>query len=257
MPQIISVEEVRKVKEFLKEIKFNNAKVGIMVETPAAVQLIKEFIREGIDFISFGTNDLTQYTLAVDRGNEQVQDIYNEMHPAVLHQIEYVIKVCKEKNIETSICGQAGSRKEMVKFLVEKGIDSISVNSDMAADIASYISELEKKPESESGTEETKEPKPLPPNIENKTPEEDTNRIVEEEAPKIKGAENAEEIKEEQNMEPALGIINEVEENIEEGAEEIKEIVEKVEEAVGMKPKEKEETKKEEKKREEDILDIF
>jgi pyruvate, water dikinase len=143
MPQIISVQEVQKVKEFLKEIDFTDLQLGIMVETPAAVQMIKEFCAEGINFISFGTNDLTQYMLAVDRGNEQVQDLYNEMHPAVLYQLEFVIRVCKKNNVETSICGQAGSKKEMVKFLVERGIDSISVNADVAKEISDYVSEIE------------------------------------------------------------------------------------------------------------------
>jgi len=142
-PQIISVEEVKKLKEYLKEINFENAQLGIMIETPASVQIIEELCREKIDFISFGTNDLTQYTLAIDRGNEQIQNIYNELHPAILHQIEFVIKICKKYNVETSICGQAGSEKEMVKFLVEQGIDSISVNADVAAEIAEYISNLE------------------------------------------------------------------------------------------------------------------
>ncbi|MCK4553243.1 phosphoenolpyruvate synthase [Candidatus Pacearchaeota archaeon] len=145
LPQIISVEEVRQVKKFLQEINASKIKVGVMVETPAAVQLIRELCDEGIDFISFGTNDLTQYILAVDRGNEQVQNIYNEMHPAILPQLEYVIRVCKRNNVETSICGQAGSKKEMARFLVEKGIDSISVNADMAKEIAKHIAEVEKE----------------------------------------------------------------------------------------------------------------
>ncbi len=145
LPQVISVEEVKKVKEFLKEINFLKAKIGVMVETPAAVQIIKDLIDEGIDFISFGTNDLTQYMLAIDRGNENVQYLYDEMHPAILYQLEYVIRVCKRNNIETSICGQAGSKKEMAKFLVEKGIDSISVNADMAKEISDHIAEVEKE----------------------------------------------------------------------------------------------------------------
>jgi len=66
------------------------------------------------------------------------------MHPAVLHQLEFVIRVCKRNNVETSICGQAGSKKEMVKFLVEKGIDSISVNADVAKEISDYVAEIEK-----------------------------------------------------------------------------------------------------------------
>jgi pyruvate, water dikinase len=143
-PQVISLDELIKAKKIIKEINFENAKIGIMIETPAAVQLIKEFCLEGIDFISFGTNDLTQYMLAVDRGNEQVQHLYDEMNSSILHQIDYVIRVCKRNNVETSICGQAGSKKEMVKFLVEKGIDSISVNADMASEISEYVEEIEK-----------------------------------------------------------------------------------------------------------------
>ena len=145
-PQIISVEEIQKTKEIIKEINFSQIKFGVMVETPAAVQLIREICEEGIDFISFGTNDLTQYILAIDRGNKEVQNIYNEMHPAVLYQLEYVIRVCKRFKVETSICGQSGSRKEMVKFLVSKGIDSISVNADVAKEISDYVAELEKPP---------------------------------------------------------------------------------------------------------------
>jgi len=145
LPQVISVEEIKKVKSILKEIGFSNVKCGVMIETPSAVQIIKEICDEKVDFVSFGTNDLTQYILAVDRGNEKVQHLYNEMHPAVLHQLEYVIRVCKRNNVETSICGQAGSKKEMVKFLVETGIDSISVNADVAKEISDYIAEIENK----------------------------------------------------------------------------------------------------------------
>jgi len=145
LPQVISVEEVKKVKEILKEIDFEKARVGVMVETPAAVQIIRELCDEGIDFISFGTNDLTQYMLAVDRGNREVQHLYDELNPAILYQLEYVIRVCKRNKVETSICGQAGSKKEMVKFLIEKGIDSITVNADAAKEISDYVLELENK----------------------------------------------------------------------------------------------------------------
>ncbi len=198
-PQVISVEEVKKVKVIIKEIGFEKLKVGIMIETPAAVQLIRELCEEGIDFISFGTNDLTQYILAVDRGNEQVQDIYNEMHPAILYQIGYVIRICKKYKVETSICGQAGSRKEMVKFLIEKGIDSITVNADVASEIADYIASLEKErgeePKQYEPQKESKENFVKPLNEE--TIERDIQEIEkkeylkenEEEIPLIKGAE--------------------------------------------------------------------
>ncbi len=144
MPQIIDVEEVKEVKKIIE--KFNaKLKLGIMVETPAAVQIIESLCQEGIKFISFGTNDLTQFTLAIDRGNEKVQYLYNEMNPAVLKQLEHVIEVCKRYNVETSICGQAGSNKEMVEFLVKYGIDSISVNADKAKEISLLVKELEDK----------------------------------------------------------------------------------------------------------------
>ena len=142
-PQVISVEEVKEIKKYLQQIKFDKAKIGIMIETPASVQIIKDLCEEKIDFISFGTNDLTQYLLAVDRGNSAVQHLYNELNPAILYQIAYVIRVCKRYKVETSICGQAGSKKEMVKYLVEQGIDSITTNADMAKEISDYIEEIE------------------------------------------------------------------------------------------------------------------
>ena len=125
---------------------------------------------------------MTQYILAIDRGNEEVQDLYNEMNPAVLYQLEFVIRVCKRNNVETSICGQAGSKKEMVKFLVEKGIDSISVNADAAKEISDYISELEKQ--------RGEEPRQYQPE---KTKEKVETPIEEREIPKINGIEKDEE----------------------------------------------------------------
>ncbi len=177
LPQVILVEEVKKVKEILKQIDFLDAKVGVMIETPAAVQLINDLCEEGIKFISFGTNDLTQYMLAIDRGNEEVQHLYNEMHPAILYQLQYVIRVCKRKGVESSICGQAGSKKEMARFLVEAGIDSITVNADMAKEISEYVAEVEKsvvagtdkeprKYQPDEKSEEKTEAKHIPPKIE-------------------------------------------------------------------------------------------
>jgi pyruvate, water dikinase len=145
-PQIISIDEIRKLKEIFKEMKMDNVQFGVMIETPASTTIIKDICQEGIDFISFGTNDLTQYTLAIDRGNEDVQYLYDEMNWAVLKQISRVIRECKQHNVETSICGQAGSKKEMVEFLVKQGIDSISVNADVAKEISEFVRDLEGKP---------------------------------------------------------------------------------------------------------------
>lgn len=128
-------------------LNHSHIKFGIMVETPAAAILIKDICDVGIDFISFGTNDLTQFTLAIDRGNENVQDLYDETSWAIKKQISRVIRECHahEPRVETSICGQAGSEKAMVEFLVKAGIDSISVNADVAKEISEFVRDLESK----------------------------------------------------------------------------------------------------------------
>jgi pyruvate, water dikinase len=145
MPQIISVSEVVEAKKIREELDMQNIKIGIMVETPAACFIINELLEQKVDFISFGTNDLTQYVLAVDRGNELAQYLYDEMHPAVSVAMKRVLKACQRNGVESSICGQAGSKKEMVKFLFENGIKSISVNADAVHEISSFVAEMESK----------------------------------------------------------------------------------------------------------------
>ncbi len=144
IPQVINVSEIKETKALASELKMpENVAIGIMVETPAAVQIIGDLCEEGISFVSFGTNDLTQYMLAIDRNNSNVQDLYSEMHPAVLSALSYVIRKCRKYKIETSICGQAGSREEMARFLVKEGIDSISVNADAAEKVSKIVAEIE------------------------------------------------------------------------------------------------------------------
>ncbi len=198
MPQIISPEEVRKTKEYMNEVGFHdNIKLGIMVETPAAVQVIEEMCDEGIKFVSFGTNDLTQFTLALDRGNEDCQTLYNEMHPAIIRQIQHVIRVCKERGVETSICGQAGSRKEMARILVKSGIDSISVNADAAGDVSLAIKELEESMEQEKNVVEQKDTiEEKPKEIEVPVPSQDDNITQENTAEKHVTAQPVEDYKE-------------------------------------------------------------
>jgi len=148
-PQIINLAEVKAAKQILEELQIignPNIKWGVMIETPAAVMIIKEICQQGINFISFGTNDLTQYTLAIDRGNEEVQYLYDEMDSAVLKQISRVIRECRSAKVETSICGQAASKKEMVEYLVGQGINSLSVNADAAFEISKFVQELEERP---------------------------------------------------------------------------------------------------------------
>jgi len=166
MPQIINIDEVFQVKDLIDKLKIKNLKLGVMIETPAAVQVIEDLCKSGIEFISFGTNDLTQYTLAIDRGNEEVQYLYDEMNPAVLSQLVHVISVCKENNVETSICGQAASSEKMVEFLVKQGIDSLSVNADKAYDISVLVKRLEDKGLRGSEAEEAKEEKKVGKKIE-------------------------------------------------------------------------------------------
>ena len=148
LPLVISVEEIKKSKDILREFGLEPQKdieFGVMIETPASVQIIEEICKEGIDFISFGTNDLTQFTLAIDRDNARVAKLYSEKHPAVLRQIKYVIDTCKKYDVETSICGQAGSDPEMAEILVKMGIDSITANVDAVHKIRNIVARIEKK----------------------------------------------------------------------------------------------------------------
>lgn len=146
LPMVQHVREFQKAKAIMFEenLDLENIDIGIMVETPGAALTIEDFIEDGIDFISFGTNDLTQYTLAVDRNNENVAGLYSELHPAILKLIEYVVERCNEAGVKTSICGQAGSYPEMAKRLVEIGITSISANIDAVATVRETVARSEK-----------------------------------------------------------------------------------------------------------------
>ncbi|MEM4496386.1 MAG: pyruvate, water dikinase [Archaeoglobaceae archaeon] len=147
LPLVISPEEVRRAKQIAIEegLPIDKIDFGIMVEIPAAALIIEDIIKEGIDFVSLGTNDLTQYTLAVDRNNELVAHLYNEFHPAVMKLIERTIKICKEHGVKTSVCGQAGSNPEFVAKLVEMGIDSVSANPDAVHRIRETVARVERK----------------------------------------------------------------------------------------------------------------
>ncbi len=148
IPLSQSPDELKKSKELAEEIGLRPHKdvdFGIMVETPAAALTIEDFIDVGLDFISLGTNDLTQYTLAVDRNNELVAKNYSEEHPAVLKLIERTIIKCNEAGVKTSICGQAGSKPHIVEKLVEIGINSVSANTDAVVDVRHAVARAEQK----------------------------------------------------------------------------------------------------------------
>ncbi len=145
LPFVQSLEEVLGAKKIATEVGLPAAvDIGVMVETPGAVWVIDELIPH-IKFVSFGTNDLTQLTLGMDRNNERVQKNFTELHPAILRQLEYVIKKCKPAGVRTSICGQAASNPDMVKKLIWYGIDSVSANIDAVAEIRKVVIEEEKK----------------------------------------------------------------------------------------------------------------
>jgi len=118
---------------------------GVMIETPASAFGVEDILAEGVDFVSFGTNDLTQYVLAVDRNNEHVSDRFDELHPTILEIMGDTIDACREAGVDTSICGQAGSHPDMVDFLVRKGITSISANIDAVADVFETVDRVEEQ----------------------------------------------------------------------------------------------------------------
>ncbi|WP_277553259.1 phosphoenolpyruvate synthase [Halobaculum limi] len=146
-PLVNDASDVEAAVEHMRAVGISPEKRrwGVMIETPASALCIEELAECGIDFASFGTNDLTQYTLAVDRNNGNVADRFDELHPAVLSLIGDVIDTCREMDVDTSICGQAGSKPAMVDFLVEKGVTSISANIDAVRDVQHEVKRTEQK----------------------------------------------------------------------------------------------------------------
>ncbi len=148
LPFVQSTEEISKAKKLAGQLGVElgkGMKFGAMIETPASVWIIDDIIKQGVNFISFGTNDLTQLTLGIDRNNERIQKWFTEMHPAILAQCAFVIDRCRKSGIETGICGQAGSNPEMVRILVKSGISSVSANIDAVEQIRKVVAETEKE----------------------------------------------------------------------------------------------------------------
>ncbi|WP_293032578.1 phosphoenolpyruvate synthase [Natronococcus sp.] len=146
-PLVNDAEDVYRTKRLMTDAGIDPEKRtwGVMIETPASALAVEGMAEAGIDFASFGTNDLTQYTLAVDRNNEHVADRFDELHPSVLRLIADVIETCREHDVDTSICGQAGSKPEMVQFLVNEGVHSISANIDAVRDVQHEVKRVEQK----------------------------------------------------------------------------------------------------------------
>jgi pyruvate,water dikinase len=146
-PMVSHPDQFVQAKEMMRGwgVDVENVTLGIMIEIPSSAILIEDFLASGIKFASFGTNDLIQYTLAIDRNNENVATMYEPKHPAVLHLIHTAIQTCREYGVECSICGQAGSDPKMVEWLVEHGIASVSANIDAIAKIRETVARTEKR----------------------------------------------------------------------------------------------------------------
>jgi pyruvate,water dikinase len=144
-PMVSHPDEFVSARNMMEEwgVDVEAATLGVMIEIPSSAILIDDFIRVGIRFASFGTNDLIQYTLAIDRNNENVASMYRPKHPAVLKLIHDAIQACRRNNIECSICGQAGSEPPMVEWLVQQGIASVSANIDAVAKIRETVARTE------------------------------------------------------------------------------------------------------------------
>jgi len=138
LPMISSIEELRKSKEIIEEvkqelktknIKFNeNIEVGIMVEIPSSAVMADEFAKE-CDFFSIGTNDLIQYTIAVERGNEKLVNLYSHFNPAVIHLIKSAIDGAHKNGILCGMCGEAAGDVKFIPLLVGLGLDEFSMNA--------------------------------------------------------------------------------------------------------------------------------
>ncbi len=148
-PMIISVDEVLKIKEIAEEVKeelkaegipFGEVEQGIMIETPAAA-MISDLLAPHVDFFSVGTNDLTQYTLAIDRQNAKLDDIYDAHHEAILRLIGMVIDNAHKNGIWAGICGELGADTTLTKRLVDMGIDELSVSPSMLLRVKKAIRE--------------------------------------------------------------------------------------------------------------------
>lgn len=151
-PMIISVKEVLKIKEIIAEVKAElkeegipykeDVELGIMIETPAAVMVSRELAKE-VDFFSVGTNDLTQYTLAIDRQNSKLDEFYDPHHPAVLAMIKMAAENAHAEGAWIGICGELGADLELTEEFLEMGLDELSVSPSMVLPLRKRIRECE------------------------------------------------------------------------------------------------------------------
>lgn len=157
-PMIISVDELRKIKTIVAEIRqelteqgvaFGEPKQGIMIETPAAVMMSEELAKE-VDFFSIGTNDLTQYTLAIDRQNPKLDAFYDPHHPAVLRMIQIVVENAHKAGIWAGICGELGADTTLTRRFLAMGVDELSMSPGSILPVRKIILETDVTKEREN-----------------------------------------------------------------------------------------------------------
>lgn len=150
-PMITSTEEVKKIYEIVaeveeelkaQEIQYKIPEQGIMIETPAAA-IISDKLAEMVDFFSIGTNDLTQYTLAIDRQNEKLDEFYNPHHEAILRMIQMVVDNAHKEGIWAGICGELGADTTLTERFVEMGLDELSVSPTFVLPVRKIVREME------------------------------------------------------------------------------------------------------------------
>ncbi|MDD3219807.1 MAG: phosphoenolpyruvate--protein phosphotransferase [Lachnospiraceae bacterium] len=149
-PMIISIAEVKQIKEIIKEVKeelsksgipFKECEIGVMIETPAAV-MISDLLAKEVDFFSIGTNDLTQYTLAIDRQNPKLDNIYDSHHEAILRMIKMVVDQGHKENCWVGICGELGADITLTERFLEMGVDELSVSPSMILRVRDCIRKI-------------------------------------------------------------------------------------------------------------------
>jgi phosphotransferase system enzyme I (PtsI) len=148
-PMITSVGEVHRIKEIMEEVKqeldsqqiaYGDVMQGVMIETPAAVMISEELAKE-VDFFSIGTNDLTQYTLAIDRQNPKLDAFYDAHHPAVLRMIRMTVENAHKAGIWCGICGELGADTTLTEQFLRMGVDELSVSPGRVLPIRKIIRE--------------------------------------------------------------------------------------------------------------------
>ena len=151
-PMIISVKEVLQIKEIVAEVKKelteqgipfkDDVEQGVMIETPAAV-MISDLLAKEVDFFSIGTNDLTQYTLAIDRQNAKLDNIYDSHHEAVLRMIKMVVDNAHKEGIWAGICGELGADTTLTERFVEMGLDELSVSPTFVLPVRKIVRDMD------------------------------------------------------------------------------------------------------------------